>query len=143
MDVQLVLRRAVMAVASAAVLAACGAGSQHVSGKVLGGTQAAATTISATGGGSGICAGAVAGTQVIIKDPSGKLLTTTTLHRDAQATAALHLPAVMTGPEGQVGIYDFSASIPAGSGPYTVDVVGVSSLVASASQLGHLTLSCG
>ncbi len=143
MNVQVILRHGVLAGAAAALLAACGASSQQVSGKVLGGTQAAATTISATGGGSGICAGAVAGTQVIIKDPSGKLLATTTLHRDAKATAALHLPTVMTGPEGQVGLYDFSTSIPAGSGPYTVDVVGVSSLVVPASQLGHLTLSCG
>jgi hypothetical protein len=54
-----------------------------------------------------------------------------------------HLPAVLSGPESQVGICDFSASIPAGKGPCTVDVASVSSTFVSASQLGHLTLGCG
>jgi hypothetical protein len=64
-----------------------------VQGQVLGGTQAAATTFSALGGGSGICGGAVEGTQVIIKSPSGTLLATTTLHKDPKATSALGVPS--------------------------------------------------
>lgn len=123
----------------------CGGGSstQAVRGKVLGGTQAAATVVSATGGGTGICGGVVAGTQVIVKGPTGKLLATTTLHKDASATTALKLPASLTGAEGQVGVYEFSTSIPVGNGPYTIDLVGVSNLVVSAKQLNHLQLSCG
>jgi hypothetical protein len=78
--------------AVASVLTACGGGgpsTQAVQGQVLGGTQAAATTFSALGGVSGICGGAVEGTQVIVKGPSGTLLATTTLHKDAKATSAL------------------------------------------------------
>ncbi len=83
------------------------------------------------------------GTQVIIKGPSGKLLATTNLTKDASATAALNLPSALGGSLGQMGIYTFTTTIPAGNGPYTVDVVGVSSLVVSGSQLAHLHLSCG
>lgn len=131
------------AIAVASVLTACGGGgssTQVVQGQVLGGTQAAATTFSALGGGSGICAGAVEGTQVIVKGPSGTLLTTTNLHKDAKATSALDVPSSLS--SGQVGVYDFSATIPAGSGPYTIDLVGVSSLVVAANQLRHLRLTC-
>jgi hypothetical protein len=129
--------------AVAVVLAGFGGGgssTQAVQGQIIGGTQAAATVFSATGGGSGICGGAVAGTQVIIKGPSGKLLVTTNLRKDAKATSALSIPAGLS--VGQIGIYDFSATIPAGSGPYTVDVVGVSSIVVSGKSLRHLQLSC-
>jgi hypothetical protein len=106
----------------------------------MGGTQAAATVFSALGGGGGICGGAVEGTQVIVKGPSGKLLATTTLHKDAKATSALSVPTSLA--SGQVGVYDFSATIPAGSGPYTIDLVGVSSIVVSAKQLRHLRPTC-
>jgi hypothetical protein len=41
-----------------------------VKGQILGGTSAASTVYSATGGGSGICAGAVGGTQVIVMGPN-------------------------------------------------------------------------
>ena len=124
------------------IAAATGGGSstQVVQGQVLGGTQAAATAFSALGGGSGICGGAVEGTQVIVKGPSGTLLATTTLHKDAKATSALGVPSSLS--SGQVGMYDFSATIPAGSGPYIIELVGVSSLVVSASQLPHLRLTC-
>jgi hypothetical protein len=50
-----------------------------------------ATVFTATGGDSGICAGAVAGMQVIIKDPPGKLPATTSLVKDSRATAVLGL----------------------------------------------------
>jgi hypothetical protein len=133
-----------LAAASIAIVG-CGGGSstQQVHGRVFGGTQSAATVVSATGGGAGICAGAVAGTQVIVKGPSGTLLATTTLRKNASATSALSLPSSLTGAEGQVGIYEFSTSIPAGNGPYTIDLVGVSSIVVSAKQLHHLQLTCG
>jgi hypothetical protein len=136
---------AALLAAAAIAVAACGGGSstQSVHGTVLGGTQAAATVFSATGGGTGICGGAVAGTQVIVKGPSGTLLATTTLRKDAQATSTLALPAALSGAEGQLGVYEFSTSIPTGSGPYTVDLVGVSSIVVSAKQLNHLHLTCG
>jgi hypothetical protein len=78
---------------------------------------------------------------VIIKGPAGKLLASTTLHRDTAATAKLNLPSALAG-TGQVGIYDFAARIPAGRGPYTVDLVGVNSTVVNGSQLKHLQLSC-
>ena len=135
----------VVAVAVAAALTACGGGpsTQTVHGQVLGGTQSAATVVSALGGGAGICGGAVAGTQVIVKGPSGKLLATTTLRKDTVATRKLQLPATLTGPQGEVGVYEFSATIPAGSGPYTIDLVGVNSTVVSAKQLRHLQLTCG
>jgi hypothetical protein len=82
------------AIAAAATVTACGGGpnTQTVQGQVLGGTQAAATAFSALGGGSGICGGAIEGTQVIVKGPSGTLLATTTLHKDAKATSALSGP---------------------------------------------------
>jgi hypothetical protein len=80
---------------------------------------------------------------VIVKGPSGKLLATTTLRKNASATGALTLPSSLTGAEGQVGIYEFSTSIPAGNGPYTIDLVGVSNTVVSTKQLDHLQLSCG
>lgn len=138
------MRKLVVAVtiAAASVLTACGGGggTQAVQGQVLGGTEAAATVYSSLAGVSGICGHAVEGTQVIIKGPSGELLATTTLHEDAKATGALHVPSSLAG--GQVGVYDFSATIPAGSGPYTIQVVGVSSLVVSAKQLGNLQLTC-
>ena len=111
-----------------------------VQGQVLGGTQAAATTFSALGGVRGICGGAVEGTQVIVKGPSGTLLATTTLHKDTKATSALGVPSSLS--SGHVGVYDFSTTIPAGSGPYTIELVGVSSLVVSANQLHHLQLTC-
>ena len=135
----------VVAAAVVAALTACGGGAstQTVHGQVLGGKQSAATVISALGGGTGICGGAVAGTQVIVKGPSGKLLATTTLRKDTAATRKLQLPATLTGPQGQVGVYDFSATIPAGNGPYTIDLVGVNSTVVSAKQLRHLQLTCG
>jgi hypothetical protein len=125
-------------------LTACSSspGNQAVKGQILGGTSAASTVYSATGGGRGICAGAVGGTQVIVKGPSGTLLATTNLQKDASATSALGLPSALTGSSGQMGIYTFAASIPAGNGPYTIDVVGVSSLVVSAKDLGHLQLTC-
>jgi len=133
----------VAAIAAASVLTACGGGgpsTQVVQGQVLGGTQAAATAFGALGGISGICGGAVEGTQVIVKGPSGTLLATTTLHKNAKATSALGVPSSLS--SGQVGVYDFSTTIPAGSGPYTIELVGVSSLVVSASQLRHLQLTC-
>jgi hypothetical protein len=105
----------------------------------MGGTEAAATVFSAEGGG-GICGGAVQGTQVIVKGPSGKLLATTNLHKNAKATSALDVPSALS--SGQIGVYDFSATIPTGSGPYTVDLVGVNSIVVSAEQLSHLRLTC-
>jgi hypothetical protein len=111
-----------------------------VQGQVLGGTQAGATVFKALGGVSGICGGAVEGTQVIVKGPSGTLLATTNLRKDAKATNALKLPASLSSAE--IGVYDFSTTIPAGSGPYTIDIVGVSSLVVSATQLRHLQLTC-
>jgi len=95
---------------------------------------------SALGGVHGICGGAVDGTQVIIKGPSGKLLATTNLHKDAKASSALRLPSSLS--SGQVGVYDFKLTIPAGSGPYTVDLVGVNSIAVSAQQLQHLRLTC-
>ncbi|MGH3254934.1 MAG: hypothetical protein ACRDOU_05905 [Streptosporangiaceae bacterium] len=139
------MRKLVVAatIAAASALTACGgggAGTQAVHGQVLGGTVAAATVYSALAGISGICGHAVEGTQVNIKGPSGALLATTSLHKDAQATSALHVPSSLAG--GQVGVYDFSATIPAGSGPYTIQVVGVSSLVVSAKQLGDLQMTC-
>ena len=136
------MRKLIVAAATSALTACGGGGSstQVVQGHVLGGTQAAATTFSALGGGSGICGGAVEGTQLIIKGPSGTLLATTTLHKNAKATSALGLPSSLS--SGQVGVYDFSTTIPAGSGPYTIDLVGVSSLVVSANQLRHLQLTC-
>jgi hypothetical protein len=106
----------------------------------LGGTQAAATVFSALGGGNGICGGAVEGTQVIVKGPSGTLLATTTLHKNTKATNALSLPSSLS--SGQVGVYDFSATIPVGSGPYTIDLVGVNSLVVPTKQLRNLRLTC-
>ena len=132
--------------AAAIAIAGCssaGTSTQSVHGTVLGGTQAAATVFSAEGGGTGICGGAIAGTQVIVKGPSGKLLATTTLRKDASASSKLTLPASLTGGEGQVGVYEFSTSIPAGNGPYTIDMVGVSNLVVSAKQLERLQLTCG
>jgi hypothetical protein len=92
-----------------------GSSTQVVQGQVLGRTQAAATAFSAFGGGSGICGGAVQGTQLIAKGPSGTLLATTTLHEDSKATSALGVPSSLS--SGQVGVYDFSTTIPAGSGP--------------------------
>jgi hypothetical protein len=133
----------VAATAAAYALTACGGGgssTQVVQGQVLGGTQAAATVFGALGDGSGICGGAVEGTQVIVKGPSGTLLATTTLHKDTKATSALQVPSSLS--SGQVGVYDFSATIPTGSGPYTIELVGVSSLVVSANQLRHLQLTC-
>jgi hypothetical protein len=98
----------------AVAMTACGGPStQAVHGQVVGGTQAAATVFAANGA-AGICAGAVEGTQVIVKGPSGTLLTTTTLHKDAKASSALGVPASLS--SGQVGVYEFSATIPAGSG---------------------------
>jgi hypothetical protein len=135
---------AVTVSAVAIVLVGCGGSStQSVQGIVLGGSQPAATVVAATGGGAGICGGAVGGTQVIIKGPSGTLLATTTLRKETGPSHALKLPASLTGPEGQVGIYEFSTSIPAGNGPYTIDLVGVSNVVVSAEQLSHLQLTCG
>jgi hypothetical protein len=133
-----------LAVAMIAV-AACGGGSstQPVHGTVFGGTQDAATVFGASGGGTSVCGGAVSGTQVIVKGPSGTLLVTTTLRKDTSATSALKLPSALTGTEGQLGVYEFSTSIPAGNGPYTIDLVGVSSIVVSAKQLDHLQLTCG
>jgi hypothetical protein len=131
-------------IAAITALTACGSGSpstQTVEGQVIGGTQAAATVASALGGGIGICGGAVGGTQVIIKGPSGKLLATTTLHKNAKATSALSLPSSLSS-SGQVGVYEFKTTIPAGSGPYTVELVGVNSVVVSAKQLHHLHLTC-
>jgi predicted ATP-dependent Lon-type protease len=78
---------------------------------------------------------------VIIKGPSGKLLATTTLHKNAKATSALSLPSSLSS-SGQVGVYEFKTTIPAGSGPYTVELVGVNSVVVSAKQLHHLHLTC-
>jgi hypothetical protein len=146
MKIRVPIAALILPSAAAIAIAGCGGGgtsTQAVHGKVLGGTQAAATVVSATGGGTGICGGAVAGTQVIVKGPSGKLHATTTLRKDASATSGLTLPASLTGAEGQVGVYEFSTSIPAGNGPYTIDLVGVSNVVVSAKQLGHLQLTCG
>jgi hypothetical protein len=139
------MRKLVIAALIAAAMAAtaCGGGSpstQTVQGRVMGGTKAAATVFSAVGGATGICGGAVDGTQVIIKGPSGRLLATTTLHKDAKATSALSLPSSLS--SGQVGVYDFKTTIPAGPGPYTVDLVGVNSIVVSGKQLHHLQLTC-
>ena len=78
------------AIAATAALSACGGGgssTQVVQGQVLGGTQAAAIAYSALGGVSGICGGAVEGTQVIVKGPSGTLLATTTLPRTPKRLA--------------------------------------------------------
>lgn len=139
------MRKLVVAatIAGVSALTACGsggAGTQAVHGQVLGGTEAAATVYSAMAGVTGICGHAVEGTQVLIKGASGQLLATTALHEDAKATSALNIPSALVG--GQVGVYDFSATIPGGSGPYTVDVVGVSSLTVSAAQLRNLQLTC-
>ncbi len=114
-------QKAVVFLAAAAITAVgCGgSATQSVHGTVLGGTQAAATVIGAFGGGKGLCAGAVAGTQVIVKGPSGTLLATTTLRKDTSASRALKLPASLTGQAGRAGVYEFSTSIPAGNGPYT------------------------
>ena len=139
---------AAAAIAIAWALTACGSGgsgTQVVQGQILGGTQLAAIYSQAVDHASGICGGAIDGTQVMIKTASGTVLATTTLHEDAKATSALNLPSSLSsGPlsHGQIGVYDFSTTIPAGPGPYTVDVVGVSSLVAPASQLGHLQMTC-
>jgi hypothetical protein len=133
----------VAATAAASALSACGGGgpsTQVVQGQVLGGTQAAATAFSALGSVHGICGGAVEGTQVIVKGPSGTLLATTTLHKDTKATSALGVVSSLS--SGQVGVYDFSTTIAAGPGPYTIELVGVSSLVVSANQLSHLRLTC-
>lgn len=129
---------------AAAALAACssGPGTQAVKGQILGGTSAASTVYSATAGGQGICAGAVGGTQVIVMGPSGTLLATTNLQKDASATSALGLPSALTRSSGQMGVYTFATSIPAGNGPYTIDIVRVSSLVVSAKAPGHLQLTC-
>jgi hypothetical protein len=83
------------------------------------------------------------GTKVIVKGQSGTLLATTTLRKDAKATSKLALPASFSGAEGQLGVYEFSTSVPTGNGPYTVGLVGVSSIVVSAKQLNHLQLTCG
>ncbi len=136
------------AIAAASALTACGSsgsGTQVVQGEVLGGTQLAAIMAQAEEHITGICGGAIDGTKVTIKGPSGTLLATTTLHEDAKATTALNVPSSLTsGPlaHGQVGVYDFAATIPAGSGRYTIDVVGVSSVVVPASQLHHLQMTC-
>lgn len=133
----------VVAVVAATSVSACGGGgtsTQVVQGQVLGGTQAAVTALSALGGINGMCGGAIDGTQVIVKGPSGTLLATTTLHKDSKATSALNLPSSLS--SGQVGVYDFSTTIPAGPGPYTIELVGVSSLVVAANQLHHLQLTC-
>lgn len=83
------MRKIAVAAATAAslTLTACEGGSstQAVQGQVFGGTPAAATVFSALGGGSGICSGAVEGTQVVVKGPSGTLLATTTLQKDTKA----------------------------------------------------------
>jgi hypothetical protein len=131
------------AIAGATALTACGGGgssTQTVHGQVLGGTEAAATTFSALGGVRGICGGAVEGTQVIIKGPAGKLLASTTLHKDPKASGGLKIPASLS--SGKVGIYDFSTTIPAGSGPYTIKLVGVSSIVVSGKQVHRVQLTC-
>ncbi len=128
-----ITRIAVVAAAATGILAAgCGTtpGTQPVRGQIMGGTQAGATVATALGSVHGICAGAVPGGQLIVKGPSGKLLATTTLH------------GTLTG-QAQIGFLHFSTSVPAGGGPYTIDVVGVSSLVVAASQLAHLRLTCG
>jgi len=96
----------------------------------MGGTQAGATVASALGNVHGICAGAVPGGQLIIKGPSGTMLVTTTLHGTLAGAA-------------QVGVLHFSTTIPAGGGPFTLDFVGVNSVVEPAGQLGHLRLTCG
>jgi hypothetical protein len=125
---------AITAAALSAVLTAgCGAthaASHPVRGQILGGTRAGATAATALGGVHGICAGAVPGGQLIVKSPSGKLLATTTLHGTLAGKT-------------QLGVLRFSTAIPAGSGPYTIDITGVSSLVVPASQLAHLRLACG
>jgi len=129
---------AAMVAAGTLALAGCGSSAIQVKGKVLGGSSAAATVLGATGGPTSVCSGAVAGTQVIIKGPDGKLLATTTLARDAKASAALKLPAALS----SIGMYDFRTSVPDGPGPFTVDLVGVNSLVVGKSALSHLQLSC-
>lgn len=133
------------AIVAALALTACGGGgtsasTQAVQGQVLGGTQAGATVFKALGNVSGICGGAVEGTQVIVKGPSGTLLATTNLHEDAKATKALKLPSSLS--SAQIGVYDFSTTIPTGPGPYTIELVGVSSLVVSGTELRHLQLTC-
>jgi len=120
----------------ALALAACGGSSQiQVKGEVIGGSQAQVTVMHAFGR-PAVCSGVAAGGQVIIKGPDGTLLATTTLHRDK---AALHVPAALS----TIGQYDFASTVPDGPGPFTVDLVGVSSLVVSKAQLGQLRLSCG
>lgn len=136
------------ATAAASALTACGSsgsGTQVVQGQVLGGTQLASIMAQAMDHITGICGGAVEGTQVTIKGPSGTLLATTTLHKNAEATSALNVPSSLSSgllSHGQIGVYDFSATIPAGSGPYTIAVVGVSSVVVPASQLHNLQMTC-
>lgn len=118
-----------LAALTAAALASCGgSGSQTVRGSILGGTANGVTVEEATGGASGLCSGAVPGGQVIVKGPSGTLLATT----------------VLQGKLGQyqTGLMTFSTTIPSGSGPYTIDVTGVSSVVVPGSQLGNLHLTC-
>jgi hypothetical protein len=137
------MRKLVIAVviAAASGLSACGGGSgtQVVQGQVLGGTQSAATAFSALSGGNGICGGAVEGTQVIVRGPSGTLLATTTLPKDSKATSALDVPSSLS--SGQVGVYSFSTTIPAGISAYTIEL-GASSPVVSAGQPGNLRLTC-
>ena len=116
--------------AAGVAIAGCGGGSpatRAVTGHIMGGTQAGATVASALGNVHGVCAGAVPGGQVIVKGPSGKLLATTTMHGKLR---------------NEIGVLSFTAKIPAGHGPYTIDVVGVSSLVVSAAQLRNLQLTC-
>ncbi len=56
------------------------------------------------------------------------------------ATSALNIPASLSA--GQVGVYVFSTTIPAGPGPYTIELVGVHSIVVAGKQLHHLQLTC-
>ena len=56
---------------------------------------------------------------MIVKGPSGTLLATTTLRKDTKATSELALPASLSGSREQLGVYEFSTSIPTGNGPYT------------------------
>jgi hypothetical protein len=132
----------VIVTATAVALTACGGPStQAVHGQVLGGTQSAAAVIAAMGADFTICGGAVAGTRVIVKGPSGTMLATTTLRKAAHLASPDGLPTSLKR-RGQVGVYEFSTAIPVGNGPYTIELVGVSRSVVPPKQLGDLLLTC-
>ena len=119
---------------SAAVLAILAAGCSSsgpdrvpVRGKVIGGAIALSAGI-------GVCDINPGITKLVIIR-GGKTLALIPLHKDAKASKKFG---------GVATIYTFSASVPGGAGSYLValDSPGNIGVRASASKLGHLTLSC-